>query len=234
LTKSFRFWRIGGQFRLSGKREKRVIDLIGEHLATVRKCAKELTHMVSSVEQMNWVLVKDQSEIVSTYERMADDLHREAVIQIAQGAFFAGMREDFLDLIEKVDEIADTAQEAARIISEAPIERRVLSYLNEDDSTLRRLVEGIDTCIATLAESIESLRRNAEVAVNKSLEVERIEEEIDQTKAELISKLSKHRLEIDVLTYLQVKELIFRLDAVADAAEACSDLVITIVVKAVS
>jgi len=190
--------------------------------------------MVSSVEQMNWVLVKDQSEIVSTYERMADDLHREAVIQIAQGAFFAGMREDFLDLIEKVDEIADTAQEAARIISEAPIERRVLSYLNEDDSTLRRLVEGIDTCIATLAESIESLRRNAEVAVNKSLEVERIEEEIDQTKAELISKLSKHRLEIDVLTYLQVKELIFRLDAVADAAEACSDLVITIVVKAVS
>lgn len=234
MTKSFRFWRIGGQFRLSGKREKRVIDLIGEHLAIVRKCAKELTHMVSSVEQMNWVLVKDQSEIVSTYERMADDLHREAVIQIAQGAFFAGMREDFLDLIEKVDEIADTAQEAARIISEAPIERRVLSYLNEDDSTLRRLVEGIDTCIATLAESIESLRRNAEVAVNKSLEVERIEEEIDQTKAELISKLSKHRLEIDVLTYLQVKELIFRLDAVADAAEACSDLVITIVVKAVS
>jgi len=227
-------WRIGAQFRLSGRRERRVIDLIGEHLAIVRKCAKELANMISSVEQMNWVLVKDQSEIVSTYERMADDLHREAVIQIAQGAFFAGMREDFLDLIEKVDEIADKAQEAARIISEAPIERRVLGYLDEDDSTLRRLVEGIDTCIVTLAESIQSLRTNAHAAVNRSLEVERIEEEIDQTKAELISRLSKHRLEIDVLTYLQVRELMFRLDDVADAAEACSDLVITIVVKALS
>ena len=227
-------WRIGAQFRLSGRREKRVIDLIGEHLAIVRKCAKELANMISSVEQMNWVLVKDQSEIVSTYERMADDLHREAVIQIAQGTFFAGMREDFLDLIEKVDEIADKAQEAARIISEAPMERRVLGYLDEDGSTLRRLVEGIDTCIVTLAESIESLQTNAEAAVNRSLEVERIEEEIDQTKAELISRLSKHRLEIDVLTYLQVRELMFRLDDVADAAEACSDLVITIVVKALS
>ena len=227
-------WRIGAQFRLSGRRERRVIDLIGEHLAIVRKCAKELANMISSVEQMNWVLVKDQSEIVSTYERMADDLHREAVIQIAQGTFFAGMREDFLDLIEKVDEIADKAQEAARIISEAPIERRVLGYLDEDDSTLRRLVEGIDTCIVTLAESIQSLRTNAHAAVNRSLEVERIEEEIDQTKAELISRLSKHRLEIDVLTYLQVRELMFRLDDVADAAEACSDLVITIVVKALS
>jgi len=227
-------WRIGAQFRLSGRRERRVIDLIGEHLAIVRKCAKELANMISSVEQMNWVLVKDQSEIVSTYERMADDLHREAVIQIAQGTFFAGMREDFLDLIEKVDEIADKAQEAARIISEAPIERRVLGYLDEDGSTLRRLVEGIDTCIVTLAESIESLQTNAEAAVNRSLEVERIEEEIDQTKAELISRLSKHRLEIDVLTYLQVRELMFRLDDVADAAEACSDLVITIVVKALS
>jgi len=225
---------IGAQFCLSGGREKRVIDLIGEHLAVARKCAKELAEMLSSVEQMNWVLVKDQSEIISRYERMADDLHRQAVIQIAQGAFFAGLREDFLDLIERIDEIADAAQEVARIISEAPIERRIIGYLNEDDSTLGRLVQGIDTCIVTLAQSVELLRTNARAAVEKALEVEGIEEEIDQMKAELISRLSRHRLEMDVLAYLQVRELIFRLDGVADAAEACSDLVITIVVKALS
>jgi uncharacterized protein Yka (UPF0111/DUF47 family) len=39
---------------------------------------------------------------------------------------------------------------------------------------------------------------------------------------------------MDTLTYLQVKETILKLDEVADAAENCSDLVITIVVKAVS
>ncbi len=165
---------------------------------------------------------------------MADDIHREAVIQIAQGAFFAGMREDFLDLLEKVDEIADASQDAARVIAEAPIERRVLDYLYEGNSTVRQFVDGIDTCVATLAESVESLRTNAEVAVNKSLEVETIEEAVDQVRAELISRLSEHRLEIDVLTYLQLKEFIFKLDEVADAAENCSDLVITIVVKAVS
>jgi len=155
-------------------------------------------------------------------------------VQIAQGAFFAGMREDFLDLIEKVDEIADASQDAARVMSEAPIERLVLDFLYEGDSTLHRFVHGIDTSITTLAQSIESLRTDADTAVKKALEVERVEEAVDQIKADLISKLSTHRREIDVLAYLQVKELIFRLDEIADAAENCSDLVITIVVKAVS
>lgn len=200
----------------------------------VKKCVRELKQMIASVEEMNWALVKDQAEILSRYEEMADDIHREAVIQIAQGAFFAGMREDFLDLAEKIDEIADAAQDAARVISEAPIDRQVLNYLHEGESTLRGLVDVIDTCVATLADSVESIRKDADVAVSKSLDVDRLEEAIDKIKAELISKLSAHRSDIEVLAYLQVKDLIFELDEVADAAEACSDLVITIVVKAVS
>ena len=234
MVHMFRLWSIGGPFRLGSKREKRVLDLIAEHLEMVQRCAKELKNIISAVEQMNWTLVRDQAEIVSRFESMADDLHREAVIQIAQGAFFAGMREDFLDLIEEMDDIADASQDAARAIAEAPIERRILEYLQEGDSTLRQLVDCVYKCVTTLGESVESLRTNAEVAVNKSLEVEKIEEAADKIKSDLISKLSAHRQDIDALAYLQVKEAIFKLDEVADAAENCSDLVITIVVKAVS
>jgi predicted phosphate transport protein (TIGR00153 family) len=234
LARFLGFPSLGAPFRFGSKREKRILDLIAQHLAMVQRCAKELKNMISSVEQMNWNLVKSQAEIVSEYESMADDLHREAVIQIAQGAFFAGMREDFLDLIEKMDDIADASQDAARAIAEAPIDRKVLEYLQEGDSTLDHLVECIDKSVSTLGESVESLRTNAEVAVNKSLDVEKAEEAADQIKSELISRLSAHRQHIDVLAYLQVKEAIFKLDEVADAAEDCSDLVITIVVKAVS
>ena len=99
MVRLFRPWSIGGPFRLGSKRERRVLDLIAEHLEMVQRCVKELKNMISAVEQMNWTLVRDQAEIVSRFESMADDLHREAVIQIAQGAFFAGMREDFLDLL---------------------------------------------------------------------------------------------------------------------------------------
>jgi len=190
--------------------------------------------MISSVEQMNWALVENQSEIVSKYESMADDLHREAVLQIAQGAFFAGMREDFLDLMEGVDDIADASQEAARAIAEAPIDPSTLNYLQKEDPTLRDFGECIDKCVATLVESVEYLRTNAELAVNKSLEVETVEEEADQIKSQLISRLSAHRKNVDALTYIQVKEVILKLDEVADATENSSDLVITIVVKATS
>jgi predicted phosphate transport protein (TIGR00153 family) len=228
------FSSFGAPFRFGSKREKRVLDLIAEHLAMVQRCAKEVKNMISSVEQMNWALVGSQAEVVSRYESMADDLHREAVIQIAQGAFFAGMREDFLDLIEQMDDIADASQDAARAIAEGPIDRKVLEYLQTGDSTLRELADQVDKCVTILGESVESLRTNAEVAVNKSLEVEKAEEAADQIKSELVSRLTAHRQHIDVLTYLQVKEAILKLDEVADAAENCSDLVITIVVKAVS
>ena len=228
------FSSFGAPFRFGSKREKRVLDLIGEHLAVVQRCSKELKKMISSVEQMNWALAKGQAEIISKYESMADDLHREAVIQIAQGAFFAGMREDFLDLIEEMDEVADASQDAARVIAEAPIERRILDYFDEGDTTLTRLVDSIDLCVTTFAESFKALRTNAEIAVNKALEVEKMEEATDQIKNELISRLSAHRQEIDPLAYVQVKDAIFKLDEVADAAENASDLVITIVVKAVS
>jgi len=200
----------------------------------VHKCVRELKQMIYSAERMNWPLVKQQAETVSRYEEMADDLHREAVIQIAQGAFFAGMKEDFLDLIERVDEIADAAQDAARTISEAPIERGVLDYLLEGESTLGQMVDEIDICVATLIESVEAMRTDVKAAVSKSLDVDRKEEAIDRIKAELTSKLSARRSEIEVLAYLQVRELIAKLDEVADAAEDCSDLVITIVVKALS
>ena len=234
MTHSFWGSLFAREFRLGGKKEKRVLDLIAEHLVMVQRCARELKHMISSVEQMNWALVKSQAEIVSKYESMADDLHRQAVLEIAQGAFFAGMREDFLDLIEKVDEIADASQDAARVISEAPIERRVLNYLTDSDSLLHRFLDDIDTCITTLTESVESLRTDADAAVRKALEVEKAEEAADQIKAELLSKISMHRSDVDVLVYLQLKDLVFKLDEVADAAENCSDLVITIVAKAVS
>jgi predicted phosphate transport protein (TIGR00153 family) len=234
LARLFRFPSFGAPFRFGSKREKKVLDLIAQHLAMVQRCAKELKNMISSVEQMNWNLVRSQAEIISRYESMADDLHREAVIQIAQGAFFAGMREDFLDLLEKMDDIADASQDAARAIAEAPIDRKVLEYMQKGDSTLNQLLDCIDSSVSTLGESVESLRTNAEVAVNKSLDVEKAEEAADQIKSELISRLSAQRQHMDVLTYLQVKEAIFKLDEVADAAENCSDLVITIVVKAVS
>ena len=234
MARLSRFSSLGAPFRFGSKREKRVLDLIAEHLAMVQRCAKELTNMISSVEQMNWALVKSQSDIVSKYESMADDLHREAVIQIAQGAFFAGMREDFLDLMEGVDDIADASQDAARAIAEAPIDPKTVNYLQREDPTLHHFGECIDKCVATLVESVEYLRTNAELAVNKSLEVETMEEEADQIKSELISRLSAHRKHVDALTYLQVKEAILKLDEVADAAENSSDLVITIVVKATS
>ncbi len=62
MTRSFWASRLGRDFRLGGKREKRVLDLITQHLAMVQRCARELKQMISSLEQMNWVLKRPSGD----------------------------------------------------------------------------------------------------------------------------------------------------------------------------
>lgn len=70
------------------------------------------------------------------------------------------------------------------------------------------------------------------MAVNKSLLVERAEEEADEIKNRLIRRIFTHRRNLDVLTLLQLRDFVLKLDEIADAAEDSSDLVISLVAKA--
>lgn len=62
---------------LQGRKERKVIELIVQHLSMVQRCVKELKQMLSSLEQMNSLLVRNQAEIVSKFEGVADDLQAE-------------------------------------------------------------------------------------------------------------------------------------------------------------
>jgi predicted phosphate transport protein (TIGR00153 family) len=222
-----------GDFRLVGRKERRVLDLISDHFDVVVRTVEQLESVLESAKTGDWKNVEEMTDKVAELETLADGLHRDAVVAVSQGAFFSGTREDFLELMEKNDEVADAAQNAARILAEAPIDQQSFLVLySEPAATLGDLFARLLTAVQLVKESIGALETDAEVAVNKSLLVERAEEEADEIKNRLMKRIFAHKSDLQVLTLLQLRDFVLKLDDVADAAEDSSDLVISLVAKA--
>ncbi len=225
--------RLLGGFRLVGRKERRLLDLVADHLDVVVRTVEQLESVLESAKTGDWKEVEKMADKVAELETLADGLHRDGVIAVSQGAFFSGTREDFLQLMEKNDEVADAAQNAARILAENPIERQSFLVLySEPAATLGDLFARLLSAVRLVKESINALETDAEVAVSKALLVEREEEEADEIKNRLMKHIFAHKSDLEVLTLLQLRDFVLKLDDVADAAEDSSDLVISLVAKA--
>ena len=222
-----------GRFQLVGRKERRVLDLISDHFSVVLRTVKQLETVLESAKIGDWKAVEEMTDKISELETLADGLHRDAVVAISQGAFFSGTREDFLELMEENDEVADAAQNAARILAESPVDPKSFLILYEEENvTVRDLFAKLLTAVRLVEESVRALESDAEVAVSKSLLVERAEEEGDEIKNHLIKRIFTHKSDVEVLTLLQLRDFVLKLDDIADAAEDSSDLVISLVAKA--
>jgi uncharacterized protein Yka (UPF0111/DUF47 family) len=86
--------------------------------------------------------------------------------------------------------------------------------------------------VRLVKESISTLEADAEVAVCKSLVVERAEEEADEIKTHHMKHVFAHKDEMQVLMVLQLRDFVLKLSDVANAAEDSSDLATSPVAKA--
>jgi len=120
-----------GHFHLVGRKERRVIQLVMDHFSLVMQTVQELELLLGSARAGDWKNVEEVTSKVAELETEADGIHRDAVIAISKGAFFSGTKEDFLSLMEENDQVADAAKDAARILSQTPIDTRSFLILYE-------------------------------------------------------------------------------------------------------
>jgi predicted phosphate transport protein (TIGR00153 family) len=182
--------RLLGGFLLAGKKERLVITLIAQHFSLVVDTVNQLQPLFDAAKSDDWSRVEDACRQVDELETLADGMHRDAVVAISQGAFFSGMRNDFLQPVELDDEVADAAKDAAKILAELPIKQNSFLILYEEHSaTLSDFFKKIQSAVNLLQEAVGALDRDAEVAVSKSLLVERSEEDGDEVKIRLIKRI---------------------------------------------
>jgi predicted phosphate transport protein (TIGR00153 family) len=220
-------WRRLSSFPLKGIDEK-----LREHIRLVIEATNLLSDLIAGCKDKNWAVVSGVAEKIAMVEREADDVKREVEVGLYSGIIFVGLKEDFLRLAEAVDDIADKAKDAARVLATREPTKEEMGILFECSPDITKMIAGTVDIVERLRDAVAMVDRDANGALKIAHEVEKMEEGLDEQKLKLIKHLTVNEGRLSTLTYLQMRDFIFQLDMVADAAEAASDVLTSMIVKA--
>jgi predicted phosphate transport protein (TIGR00153 family) len=161
-------------------------------------------------------------------ESSADILRREISSKLAKGSFFSNLRELLLELVERMDKIADYCKDASRILFYA------LSYVSGfkkvlESESFTRFLSSQENCVESLLKIIKSIAAGHKVTIEEIQSVETWEEEADNDKDEVLKTLFSLRDSIDPINFFLLRELTLLIDSVCDAAEDSSDVLLNII-----
>lgn len=227
---------------LGGRKEKQVLQLLTEHLDLVVEVVVNLKLLISLLVEENTaartrppaarVRIETKIEMISINESFADDVYLKSLVAICDGAFFSGLREDFIKLFDSIDDIADFAKGSSQILARSELGKFMKKLYEGEETSLVLFLDKIIKSVKILKEAVYELEKDVTEVIKKSIKVKELEEEADVIKWKLLKVLFSHKSEMDTLTLLELKEFVLTLDEIADAASRSSETLITIVTKA--
>jgi predicted phosphate transport protein (TIGR00153 family) len=219
-------WRKIFSFPLRG-----VAEQLRVHMNLVLMSAELLENLIEACEDYNWEAVGSVAERIAHLEREADDVKRQVELGLFSGIVFVGLKEDFYKLAEAIDEIADKSKDASRAIASRQPDREEVAVLFEGENNIMKMIKGTVEIVKTLMISVELLDKDMKEALQLAHDVEKTEEELDDIKLDILKNLTRNEKKMSPLSYLQIRDFIFLLDMVADAAEDASDVITAMIVK---
>lgn len=222
-------WR-GLEFIARG--DKEILRSYDDLLNYVFKQLDSLKRLVAYIAEEDWELASNEAAMIGTFESLADDAHQKASLKICKGAFFSGLSEQFLELLEKIDDMADHAKDASIAATEINLQTPVFHSLLESQDSLYSIIDEVANSARALKTAIESLSQGSDPVIEAILEVRKYEKLADTIREKLVKSLYARKLDIDLLTLLQIKELISSVDLIADSAEDSAETLLAIIAKA--
>ena len=217
------------KFLSINRRERTIFEGVLRLLDTVTKTVDLFEASVSAFADGD----AKSSEIVEKVfdgETDADTIHRELQTRIAEGAFFGGVREDILNLLEKIDDIADSAKDAARFLSQ---DSRMTTEARDllGSPGMKSFISALKSSVVALTGLVKALQQNKREALSKVPSIEDFEEEADGHKDVLLKTLFNSDKSMDPVTVIQLRDFIFVADNIADNAEDASDVILVLIAK---
>lgn len=211
--------------------EKQVLDLVTTNLDFSIETARGLIKLVDSLKNHDETTALNVARNIGDMESRADSMHQEAIENISRGSFFGGIREDLLEILEEIDNIADAAKDSSRVFSQRNIPFEVTDYLFRRD--VRSFVDKLIETDETLKTAVLALgQKDAKTkVVELATKVERKEEEADEIRASILDNLLKNEIKADPLDIIMLKEFLEIADDVADSAEDASDVLLVLIAK---
>ena len=212
------------------RRERAIVEGVGSHLATVKRTVEDFGGLVDSVSSGDAALARRFFDDVMGDETKADTIHRDLSLRVANGAFFGGVREDILALLEKIDDIADSAKDASRLLNvEVGANGSAIELLRSDE--MRLFIADLKGSVSALENLIAAFTISKKEVLARVHSVEEFEESADSRKDVLLRELFRGASTLNPVTVIQLLDFIFVADDIADKAEDASDVVLVLKAK---
>jgi len=202
------------------RRSDRVGEVLGQHLALVEETVQAMARGIAAqLEGAPWEVLEELNVDTHRRESRADDVRREAELLLVKGALLASTRRYLLDIVEGVDQLANSAEHTLDFL--------VLQRILVPDilhPLIREMIQVTLEQVGDLKGAIVALLGRDRDAVRRAAEVERKESRVDELLRRGILRLFS--TDLPLAEKILNREFLEKLAALSDRAEDVSDLVV--------
>jgi len=198
---------------------RRSLDLLADHVRKVQDSVRVLVHATDTFIACNETDLYSDSQKISVLEGEADAIKRELIEQLTKAAPSLLYREDFLRLVVRVDEIAESCQSISRLMTRLSKVKWI-----PDGSVaggLKVMAEEVLMAYEALRDAILSLPMNPRRSIQLVGRVHDAEAKVDEIYHDLDFKFLTEVKQIERL--LVFRDLLGLLEHMTDLMEDASD-----------
>jgi predicted phosphate transport protein (TIGR00153 family) len=209
---------------------KKVLELIDDHIKIVMRIADQVQSISGPLKRLDWKTLDEIFGIIDVLESEADSVHRSAVTKICEGSYFGGIFGEILLLADKIDNMADSAKDALKVlIQRKPDEQLVRCMTSADDFDC--FLSNCRDAVYALDYAIKGLSIDRKTAFERAHKIKEREEDADLCKSRLLQNLFGLCPSQDTLGIIQFQNFITIADDIADNAEDASDLIFVLITR---
>lgn len=208
------------------RRETRALATIQRHLALTTGIVEDLEKAIRAAVKNDVKEMQRCVERVASSEREADTLRRKVMDEISKGELSPVDRADLMDLVKRVDMVADWSRESTRVLGAIPMEHVPNSIKDE----FIEMVRSVKECAISLQKCVNKMMTKPEEALQAADAVEREEEKVDDIHEKARILLGKEELPRAGVAVL-VSQLFEAIEMIADSCEDACDQVRVIMVR---
>ena len=206
-----------------GKREAKVEELVFEHFDAVRETLQKLLHVVELYLAGDEAFVPQGRE-VHRAEGRADDIRRDILLRLFEGAYSPVFREDYHLLVELVDRVANKAES---VVDDLVLERP--AFPDSLKGEVLELARDSVAAFQSLRHALVALFGDMHTVLEHTAEVSRLEGVVDKIEWDILTKLFE--MDLELAQKILLRDTIRAIGSITDRMEDASDRMTLMVVK---
>ncbi len=215
---------------IEGKFGVNVFEPLYEHLCKGQFCAELVAQSIDAFTKNDFKKISELCNLISITESQADQIEIGIRNKLSNSIFAAIKRENILHILKFQDNICDSAEDVAKLLSirKTYMPEKCKAILNKLANKVESTVDSLLVCSAKLADikpgsSEQLLKQNKKTVPVLLADVRRKEELTDVLIHDFTKKLFECEEESDPVSVMILFNLARMIGKIADAAENAAD-----------